>query len=120
MNADLQDKGRAKAAKGAKEKALFIPLMKCYFEEFEAGSKKVEVRKFGARWNYETCWVGRAVVLSCGYGKKRRLKGKIVSVWVTTDLKDLPDLSAIYSGPVGEIILIEIKLDASPRLRASA
>lgn len=58
-------------------KPLFIPLYKRFFEQFERGQKQIEYRKYGPRWNEKTCIVGRAVTLSCGYGKKRRLKGVI-------------------------------------------
>ncbi|KJS02227.1 MAG: hypothetical protein VR65_06165 [Desulfobulbaceae bacterium BRH_c16a] len=58
-------------------KPLFIPLIKKYFEDFAAGKKKIELRRYGKRWNEKTCTVGREVVLSCGYGKKNRLRGRI-------------------------------------------
>jgi len=64
-------------------KPLFIPLKKEYFEAFERGEKKVEYRAYGARWNENVCVIGRPVVLSCGYGKARRLKGKVVSFMKT-------------------------------------
>lgn len=59
--------------------ALFIPLKKEYFEAFERGEKTEEYRIYGPRWNERTCAIGRPVVLSCGYGKARRLRGVVVS-----------------------------------------
>lgn len=56
-------------------KPLFIPLKTEFFEAFERGEKNTEYRMYGARWNERTCFVGRRVVLSHGYGSKRRLYG---------------------------------------------
>lgn len=58
-------------------KALFIPLNTKYFEAFADGSKTEELRLYGPRWNKGTCKVDREVVLSKGYGKHARMKGKI-------------------------------------------
>ena len=58
-------------------KPLFIPLMKEYYQAFERGDKEIEFRLYGKRWNWKTCQVGRDVILSCGYGKRNRLKGRI-------------------------------------------
>jgi len=57
---------------------LFIPLKREYFEAFERGEKIEEFRPYGPRWNEQTCPVGRQVVLSLGYGKQRRLFGRVV------------------------------------------
>jgi hypothetical protein len=59
-------------------KPLFIPLKAEFFEAFERGEKDTEYRVYGPRWNDRTCAIGREVVLSCGYGKKRRLRGVVV------------------------------------------
>ena len=59
-------------------KPLFIPLKIEFFEAFESGTKDTEYRIYGPRWNEGTCVVGREVVLSCGYGKQRRLRGVVV------------------------------------------
>lgn len=56
---------------------LFVPLKTQYFEAFQAGTKSVEYRKYGPRWNEQTCRVGRRVVLSKGYGKAHRLTGVV-------------------------------------------
>lgn len=58
-------------------KPLFLPLYTKYYEAFECGEKTDELRLYGPRWNERTCRVGRDVVLSKGYGKKHRMKGKI-------------------------------------------
>jgi len=59
------------------EKPLFIPLKREYFEAFAAGTKDTEYRRYSERWNERTCRIGRAVVLSLGYGKQRRLTGVV-------------------------------------------
>lgn len=61
------------------EKPLFIPLNREYFEQFEAGTKTVEYRVYGSRWNEDTCRVGREAVLSLGYGKDNRITGTVKS-----------------------------------------
>jgi hypothetical protein len=58
---------------------LFVPLRREYFEAFERGEKHEEFRPYGPRWNEKTCRIGRQVVLSLGYGKSRRLFGRVVS-----------------------------------------
>lgn len=60
------------------EKPLFIPLNAEYFEAFERGDKDTEYRPNGPRWNERTCRIGRAVTLSYGYGKARRLSGVVI------------------------------------------
>lgn len=57
---------------------LFIPLKTEYYELFESGRKKAELRKYGTRWNERTCAIGRPVILSKGYGIKHRIAGKII------------------------------------------
>jgi hypothetical protein len=58
-------------------KPLFIPLRGVYFDAFDAGIKKHELRKYGPRWNEKTCPPSRPVILSRGYGKQHRLVGVI-------------------------------------------
>ena len=90
------------------EKPLFIPLKTKYYEAFCDGTKTVEYRKYGSRWNEKHCRVGRAVTISKGYGKKYRRSGVIVGfekqqmssdAWI--DCYGEPGLSAC----------IEIRLD---------
>lgn len=59
-------------------KPLFVPLKTEYYELFESGRKKAELRKYGPRWNEKTCAIGKPVILSKGYGKKHRIAGKII------------------------------------------
>jgi hypothetical protein len=77
-------------------KPLFIPLKREYFEAFERGEKHEEFRPFGQRWNLRTCQVGRPVVLSMGYGKRRRLSGTITSFRIDEQPHLLAGWSACY------------------------
>lgn len=52
-------------------KPLFIPLRTEWFRKFEEGSKNVEFRAYGPRWNERTCYRGREAVLSHGYSGAR-------------------------------------------------
>lgn len=45
-------------------KPLFIPLKGEFYEAFADGSKTVEYRRYGPRWNERTCERGRPVVLT--------------------------------------------------------
>lgn len=58
-------------------KPLFIPLKTEYYKAFKDGSKREELRVYGPRWNHKTCTEGREVILSNGYGKQNRMKGRI-------------------------------------------
>ena len=58
-------------------KPLFIPLKTEFYNKFLSGEKTEELRAYCARWNENTCVVGRKVVLSKGYGKKNRINGVI-------------------------------------------
>lgn len=58
-------------------KPLFIPLKTEYFNQFKSGAKRSELRLKGKRWNEKTCFEGREVTLSKGYGKHERLSGVI-------------------------------------------
>jgi hypothetical protein len=61
---------------------LFIPLKKEWYKEFENGTKTVEYRKHGPRWNERTCTIGRRAIISNGYGKQNRLEGTVKKFWV--------------------------------------
>jgi hypothetical protein len=61
------------------DKPLFIPLKAKHYEAFESGEKGDELQLYGPRWNDMTCYAGRDVVLSKGYGRKHRMRGKISS-----------------------------------------
>lgn len=60
------------------DKPLFIPLKSEYYEAFERGEKHVEYRLYGARWNENTCRIGRTVTLSKGYGKRHRMTKEVI------------------------------------------
>ncbi|MFX4226482.1 MAG: hypothetical protein ACFHHU_00905 [Porticoccaceae bacterium] len=60
-------------ARDKSPKPLFVPLRTEFFELFENGSKCIEYRLYGDRWNENTCFEGRPITLSHGYGKQRRL-----------------------------------------------
>lgn len=77
-------------------KPLFIPLKRDYFEAFERGEKREEYRPFGPRWNRRTCEIGRSVVLSLGYGKRRRLIGVVTSFRVELAPAVLPGWVECY------------------------
>lgn len=59
------------------DKPLFVPMKSEYYEAFKGGEKTEELRLYGKRWNERTCYVGRKIILSKGYGKKERLIGQI-------------------------------------------
>jgi hypothetical protein len=48
-----------------------VPLRRQWFIAFRDGEKRHEWRRYGPRWNETTCYVGRAVVLGCGYSGPR-------------------------------------------------
>ncbi|TJY57132.1 hypothetical protein E4T66_17120 [Sinimarinibacterium sp. CAU 1509] len=58
-------------------KPLFVPLCGVYYDQFAAGTKGEELRRYGPRWNERTCQLGRLVTLSRGYGKQNRMTGRI-------------------------------------------
>jgi hypothetical protein len=59
------------------DKPLFIPLKAEPFDAFKNGTKRDELRRYGPRWNERTCAPDREVILSLGYGKQQRLRGRI-------------------------------------------
>ncbi len=61
------------------DRPLFVPLKTRYFRAFEDGSKTIEYRRYGARWNERAAWIGRPVTLSHGYSGAR-LYARVVSV----------------------------------------
>lgn len=65
------------------EKPLYLFLKKKYYEQFERGEKRFEYR-CGARWKAETHPIGRHVIISCGYSKKKRMQGVINSSFYLT------------------------------------
>ena len=97
-------------------KPLFIPLKREHFQAFLDGNKPgmEEFRPYGARWNENTCWPGRAVVLSLGYGKKHRLYGHVVGFRV--DREDIHRTAAwisIYGPGTCAVACTKIALEVS-------
>jgi hypothetical protein len=94
-------------------KPLFIPLNAKHFNRFAEGGKREEFRLAGGRWNTSTCWPGRSVVLSYGYGKQRRLLARIKAVrLVFSHLLPPADCEALRQiyGP-GNHRILAIELD---------
>lgn len=60
-------------------KPLFLPLKTEYYRQFQSGIKRCELRKYGKRFNEKSCFHGRHIILSKGYGKHERMTGIIVS-----------------------------------------
>lgn len=77
-------------------KPLFIPLKTEYFRAFQSGTKEVEYRQYGSRWNERTCQVGRPVVLSHGYGKRERLQGVVSGFSVDTNPTQIAAWREVY------------------------
>ena len=77
-------------------KPLFIPLKGEYYDAFADGSKTWEYRPYGPRWNERTCSMGREVVLSRGYGKAHRLRGKVVAFTKSQDMTQTELWQSIY------------------------
>lgn len=98
------------------DKALFIPLMAKYYDAFIRGDKDTEYRLHGKRWNLKTCYSGRQVILSRGYGKQNRVTGAIEDVYVAPS-QALPgllklSLREIYGDiSTSDIIFIKIAIN---------
>lgn len=96
---------------------LFIPLKSGPYNKFKHRIKTHEIRLNSKRWNRRTCFPGRKVVLSHGYGKHDRMSGKIVSVEVFPARELYPDELADFVDCFGEdredekVIYIGIELD---------
>ncbi|HRQ87335.1 MAG TPA: hypothetical protein PLA50_00950 [Bacteroidia bacterium] len=94
------------------ERPLFIPLKREFFDAFERREKHEEYRRLGPCWNAETCRPGRAVTLSLGYGRRRRLSGRIASFHVEPrPAETLPGWSKCYGKAAGPAAVIGIELD---------
>lgn len=93
---------------------LFIPLKREYFEAFERGEKTTEFRPNGPRWNARTCFVGRPVVLSLGYGRARRITGRVVRFEVSREPLKTPAWLQCYGHRTGDCACIQIEIDRPP------
>lgn len=89
---------------------LFIPLKRQHFDRFRDGSKRIEYRPEGPRWNARTCLVGRPVVLSLGYGKQHRLHGVIVGYEASSEPTKTAEWQDCYPGRAGLAACIEIHI----------
>lgn len=92
-------------------KPLFIPLKREYFEAFKRGTKTEEYRTEGPRWNAVTCFVGRAVVLSLGYGKANRLQGVVTGYRASKEPTTTAAWHDCYGERAGLAACIQIKVD---------
>lgn len=91
-------------------KPLFIPLKTEYFEAFRAGTKTVEYRPYGTRWNEGTCPPGREVVLSRGYGTLHRLRGRIAGFEISEDITATELWRSIYGDKYGLAACIHVSI----------
>lgn len=88
-------------------KPLFVPLKTEHFLAFRDGTKRVEYRLYGPRWNESTVVPGRAVTLSHGYSGDR-IVGTVTAM--TTSPNSVTD---IY--PTGALLCcIHIHIAGSP------
>ncbi len=94
-------------------KPLFIPLTTHWFNQFADGTKTTELRIYGPRWNERTCTIGRAVTISHGYGKARRLHGTIVGFDISKAASTIPDFIAAFPKikRMVDVACIHIKLE---------
>lgn len=91
-------------------KPLFIPLKTEFFEAFERGDKTIEFRPYGPRWNERTCHVGREVVLSHGYGTKRRLRGVVAAFERSAEPTNTAAWRKCYGDRAGDAACIRVDL----------
>jgi len=92
------------------KKPLFVPLKTEYFEAFVSGAKQEEFRPLGRGWNQRTCFAGRPVTISKGYGKKYRRDGFIIGVRIVDEPNDLPGWVECYGKHRAPCIAIKIHL----------
>ena len=98
-------------ANAVSSSALFIPLRAEYFNAFALGYKSFEYRQYDPRWNERTCAIGRAVTLSYGYGKQRRLQGRVTSFSICATPSQLPGWDECYGDRHFSAAVIGITLD---------
>lgn len=106
--------------KARSTKPLFIPLKAKFFDQFKAGTKTTEYRLRGPRWNAETCWLGRPVILSKGYGKAERLTGKVVGFSYHTIPAAIPGWLECYGPGAGDAACIRIEVQNESLERIAA
>lgn len=91
-------------------KHLFFPLFTEHFNAFESGIKDTEYRIYGKRYNECTCFIGRKVTLSHGYGKKRRLNGVIIGFERSAEPTKTAAWIGCYGDKAGDAACIRIRL----------
>lgn len=91
-------------------KPLFLPLYTEHFNAFESGIKDTEFRMYGSRYNERTCFVGREVTLSHGFGKKRRLYGVIAAFERSAEPTKTEAWINCYGDKPGDAACIRVKL----------
>lgn len=99
------------------EKPLFVPLKAEFYSAFVDGSKTIELRKHGQRWNATTCRIGRPVTISKGYGKRHRRSGVITSFAVGRTDYLRRDWIRVYGVQPCESARIGITLDVPELLQ---
>jgi hypothetical protein len=90
---------------------MFLPLKTEYFRAFESGAKTTEYRVYNKRFNERTCYIGRAVVLSLGYGARHRLQGRIVRFHTSVVPTQTAEWQDCYGNAPGIAAGIGIELD---------
>jgi hypothetical protein len=89
-------------------KPLFIPLKRKYYERFISGRKNHELRLEGKRWNSKTCFAGRKVVLSLGYGKYDRVEGVIRDTYTVENCGNIDFIELYGKGKTARVIAVGI------------
>ena len=74
------------------------------------GGKTTEFRPYGPRWNERTCPVGREVVMSHGYGTKRRLRGVVAGFERSAEPTMTDAWRKCYGDRAGEAACIRVEL----------
>lgn len=118
VNEELKGYDRAfKVLRKMKEgpKPLFIPLKAEFYDAFANGTKDVEYRVYGPRWNENTCYLGRAVTISYGYGKsKPRLHGYVSAFYTSSVPCKTEAWKTCYGDKAGVAACIQITLTTLP------
>jgi predicted phosphoadenosine phosphosulfate sulfurtransferase len=70
---------------------LFVPLKGFWYDLFESGRKKYEMRGIRPGFTKRQVWIGRPVELRRGYAKGKSLWGTIADVRVVHWLSELPE-----------------------------
>lgn len=104
----------------SQDKPLFIPLKRPYYEAFRNRSKTTEYRPLDSRWNEQTCWVGRPVLLSLGQGGDHHLPGVITGFHRSTRASATKPWIACYGPGKRLVACIKILITAPAATCAKA